>query len=450
MGSNDTLTIENNHINSTETAINISSLAVLQNIILKNNIINVNSTKIAHGINLETPINSNMITRNIIFNNTIVTNYFSSDGINLDSSRTLVMYNNISNNIINTSGSNSVGISLLGSGINTNNVTNNVIRSVGKGILLHAATYNVFATNVYNNTVYVEGVSANGIHLSGRDILNSSVTFNNILATGEGCRGIYLWTASRTIDNTSVISNDILSNGSGIAIDSFGFTNLTISNNRILSNSSHIKSNVSGESNIFANWFGTNDLNEINNSNVLIDNYYIMVLNSSIVNGSNVPLGDTVNYNYYFALNDSSNNDLNLLPDFDVSVKLINGTVDTFNVKEGIKQWSSFIDNVGLLEVDVYSKNSHQDDALITNWLINIPKILSSLTVSPVSGSVNRSVELLASLKDSDNNPIIGKEVLIFMLMKIQVIILTIIQIIIKIKIIIKPIIRNMRVIKII
>jgi hypothetical protein len=208
------------------------------NIITSNNITAVGNTT-GYGIYLiggaaTTPANSNIIYLNNI---TTIGRGPSNYGVWLTSNANM---NNISSNIISTSGkSTNYGIYITGTApltANSNEVDSNIIGTIGNETLNYGIYLltNANLNNITNNTILTNGTTNNvGIALSGvTNISNGNIIYNNTVFTNgtTGNHGIYITTNS---SNNNISENTITANGTTL---NYGIYFLSIANAKVDNN----------------------------------------------------------------------------------------------------------------------------------------------------------------------------------------------------------------------
>ncbi|MBI2564994.1 right-handed parallel beta-helix repeat-containing protein [Candidatus Woesearchaeota archaeon] len=168
-------------------------------------------------------INFTGVTGSTIFNNTIIgADVANAYGILLDAKSN---NNNISNNFINTSGTESSGIRLFNS-FNNTIVSNKLNLSGTNGAITMSATS--ANNNVSYNVMLTVGAGGTyGIHLATAN--NNTLAFNNVTTTGGTAHGIFF---SSNSHNNSIQSNIV--NTTGSSSDGMQFS--TSNNNTILLN----------------------------------------------------------------------------------------------------------------------------------------------------------------------------------------------------------------------
>ena len=448
--------LQNNHITSSFTAINITSSRDLNNVQIKNNYLSTSRTT---GDAIFLSSSSGSVYNNIISGNTIKTEVGNSAGVNM-SSNTGNLYNNvISDNVITTTstGSGSHGIylrtntgKLINNIVYRNNITtrsahgvyifvatgtlennninfNNIKFTVStqtnsSGIFMNAQPGNMSNNNVSNNNIEgflnhatggVRGIdlhvnSANHIMI-GNTISNNNITLSNITLDYNYAHSygilVYAWCAYG--NDTAIYGNNIVVNCTAIRVGASSGTinNLNISYNRILTNGMFITLDKTGAGSIgvnntaSANWFGNNS--PAMNKFIAIDVLSYYVVTATALKNTGL-VGENWIINYGFYLNNSDDRgDFDKLPFFLAKLEEVGILVDE-RIAYETGMWNIAIENPTIrdfyivLDYETILFNGFSSDKGQSNITADIEGKLEA----------NKTVTINVVLKNSEGNPL--------------------------------------------
>ncbi len=220
------------------------------NNITNNNIFHWGSSGCSFAINLDYSNNS-------VLNNNIMTNGSCIRGIYMSSSNSRAI-----GNIITLTGSSSFDYGVIFIDGNSNIVADNIIQSTGG--TSHGISFSGSNNNLTNNSVFTNGSESYGIYFSSSGS-NNNLTNNNIRTTGSSAYGIYFSSSGSTnnsikdtlIDASSSGVADIYSSGTGIN----NFTNCTFVDKSVTSTG---KINVLWYADVYANDTNGNPIDQVN------------------------------------------------------------------------------------------------------------------------------------------------------------------------------------------
>ena len=340
---------------------------------------------------------------NDTFNNNTATNGFG--GAIYNNVGTLTETNDTFNNNTATNSFGGAIFNYGGTVTETNDTFNKNSAYDGGAIYNGGVTVTETNDTFNNNSAYDGGAIYNG----GGTLTDTNDTFNNNTANGDG-GAIINYGGTLTVDNTTFTNNT--ANGFGGAICNIGTA--TVNFNRIIGNtasSGNAISNNYGTVDARYNWWGsnTNPSANISGSDVTYDPWIVLTVTANLttinfggksnitadllhdsngvyhdpVNG-HVPDGLTVNF--------SSDTKGTINP---IISTITNGSTNTTftGLQPGVSVVSAMVD----------------DQTVPTN--VNINKISTAITVTPVNGLNGKTVNLTATLTDSDGNPVSGASV---------------------------------------
>lgn len=181
-------------------------------------------------------------------------------------------------------------------------------------------------SNFLNNTATIGG----GVSINGGGYFNlSNIKFSNNSATYGA--GIYLKNTTNFNLYSSVFENNTGGIGQSIYLNNLN-NGFNVSYSLFLDNgNSVVFSNGSNNGYFDYNWWGDN--NYTNHTNLKVNTYYTAVFTNN--NTFNTVVGDNCTIFYSFHLNNTINKgNINLLPDFNVSLYYNDIFLDSLNVKE--------------------------------------------------------------------------------------------------------------------
>jgi len=448
------ITIRNNRISSTSTAINISTNTDLRDVVIKNNNISTTGTN-SYGISLSS--NSANLHGNIISHNNINTSAGNAIGIYLYANGGDSYGNTISNNNVSTApnAANAHGIYLFvnngdlynndilantvrtrsahgiylridnGGTMENNNVSyNNVFVNVATQTNSTGIFLNLNSRGIMNNNVVsknnIEGIvtytintnaGARGVDLQVRtgNMTNNVISYNNIsinITNGPNSYGIFPYVFTGNMGNTHIYGNNIYANCTAIRVGSSSGTNhLNVSYNRILTSGMFITldGSIGVNNTASANWFGNNtpDMNRFINIDVL--SYY--VVNATPIKNTGL-VGENWTINYTFYLNNTNNvGDYNKLPFFQAI--LLNASNDQIG--------SKIAHNTGIWNLSIEHPETNTFTIVLDNEVILLDIFSSQEGEYPQEedsqGGENSQKGDTDSSIDSDSELIINKNV---------------------------------------
>jgi autotransporter family porin len=288
----------------------------------------------------------------------------------------------------------------------TNDTFNNNSAYNGGGAIFNLYTLTETNSTFNSNTVFGNG---GAIYNGGNLIVKDSNFINNTANTGGAiCDSCTLnVTGSNFIDNTA-------SQGGAIYIDNSPGYSVNVNFNRIVGNtpnSNELYCYGNRVVNATLNWWGLNisPENEISGTGVTYNPWIILTATS---NHSTINVGDNSTVTADL-LHDNEGNYLDPVnghvPD-GISANFTSDTKGTVNpIISTITNGSANTTFTGLQHGFSVVSAMVDDQTVTTN--VNINKISTAITVDPVSGLNGKTVNLTATLTDSDGNPVSGASV---------------------------------------
>jgi len=208
---------------------------VPNNITVSFNSINTYGVSGNHGMNIDGASDIFVLGNNITTGGTANSN----EGIRLASASS---FNRIINNSINTSsliGNNNIGIAIEDNNVRNNNISFNLIRTTGPGTTNHGIEVDSTNNSITDNIIITNGTSDNrGINIiGGADglFLGNNITTNGTLGGNDGIR-ISSSTFNQIINNSINTSSGSGNNNIGVEIANAASFKNNISNNIIRTN----------------------------------------------------------------------------------------------------------------------------------------------------------------------------------------------------------------------
>jgi len=412
------ITISNNTINNTGSGNNAYGITFIatNSSIVKNNTINGAGGNGAYGISLESTSSNNNVSDNIISTSG---NAASNHGISLSS---ISNSNIVSDNIISTNGTtNNYGIHFSSSSSNT--ATDNIIVTNGTG----ADNYGIHLTTsslsniVENNTITTNGTSSNhgifflssstsntaqnntvstsgsagsnyGVYISSsgsNTILENTIT-TSTTGTGAANRGIQIISSSTNIIKNNTISTSGFSQNYGIGFDSSSNSN-TISNNTITTTGT-----ASSNHGIYIQ--STSNFNTILDNTITTGgtntNYGIYLLansDSNVFYSNNIIADSTGGTNHGVYLRDSDNNTF-----YDDTITATDG--NDVRLTDGAAGDSNYFVNVSFDKSDIYGDVIGDNVTLYVQYRFDVT--VEDQSTNPVSGALVFGNSTNVSLND--------------------------------------------------
>ncbi|MGL6297680.1 MAG: hypothetical protein ACRC1M_00775 [Methanobacteriaceae archaeon] len=295
-----------------------------------------------------------------------------------------------------------------------------------EGYSNHLNVYNSIFLN--NSAIYGDG----GAIYNGANNLNvyNSIFINNTLSGGSG-GAIANRGNNFSVDNSSFINNNANSGHGGAIYNTGNFT--AMGSSFMINNASYgtaiyntgkcdvsyssfynirIQLYNTGNATANYNWWNYKSPQSLT-YNVSLSSWFVMLLNSSST--SNVKVGDTFKYGYYFLLNNSSVlvKDANVfkLPKINVTiiyngaiVKVLDGRSST-NLSLKVNN----INNIIIALVKPVNNNSVVTTSLLFSASKNAQLSTKLIAPSDFKGSSNRNTVLKTTLKDLNGKALLGK-----------------------------------------
>jgi len=351
----DTDTEGNNFSYNTISSVRGFRLLVSSNNLISNNIINITDSN-AIGLGSSSDFNT-------ISSNNITLFSSTADGISINGSDS----NNISSNIVVTNGSNSEAILLSSSSV-SNNISSNTLNTTGTSAQVIESSSSSASNIIENNEINSQGDNAQGIFFSGGS--NTLVYGNTINTFGPNAQAILF-----TSTSGNNVSNNIfnIQGGSAEGLSISASSNNILTANNLTTNSTVSAVFITGNSD--ANQFTNNRLNATNND--------VFTFNSS---GANFPennnlTGNTIIDNGFLQLEfiDDDINGTFLIdqPIADYNLQVVGNRI---NVKDTTFGEVRFLENVNQTGTNLSA------DIIILNNSISVDE-----TTTP---DLNRSAEL--------------------------------------------------------
>ncbi|WP_409199297.1 Ig-like domain-containing protein [Methanobrevibacter sp. DSM 116169] len=298
-------------------------------------------------------------------------------------------------------------------------LNNNDIIENGYGIQFVLDNKNIIITDLVNGGTFADNDYA--IAISGSA---SNYTFIN--SFNDNINGIIItWDNNQIINSnisdyngigikflynfySSVLSSNIINNTIGISIDDYS-DYITINNNRIINNK-NIEYNGILNNNINANlnWWGNNT--PIIYTNINMTNWYVIKLfanNFSTIKNDTISImeGEIINLTYAFTINDGSDHDIMLLPNFNLTIIGPNGNISNMKIHKLETLTYTVGETAGNYSISGLSDNEHV--VLSINVKYNMEP--TTIEVDNATSEVNKTVELKSELLDELGNPLEGK-----------------------------------------
>ena len=315
--------------------------------------------------------------------------------------------------------------------VDNSNFTNNTVTGYGGAIENYNGSLFVDNSNFTGNTASFSG---GAIFKGGNAFTIDNSTFTNNTAGYEG-GAIYNRGSAMTVDNSTFTSNNakneggaIFNEGSAMTVDNSTFTsnnardyggaianygNAVVNYNRIVGNTANTGSAIicfSGNFDARYNWWGSNTDPSANLSGLISYDPWIILMvtaNPATINvGGNSNITADLLHDSNGVYHDPVNGHV---PD-GITVNFSSDTKGTVNPIISTTTNGSTNTTFTGLQTGVSVVSAMVDYETVTTN-VNINKISTAITVDTVSGLNGKTVNLTATLTDSDGNPVNGVNV---------------------------------------